>query len=155
MKEPMKLTSLLFALLLTLITGCTTLFQPSANCIDRGDGFCWEPETVQIPVDKFTWTINDAETASTKCGFKKPFEQATCVMARNRERKSCDIVSALTIEQATKVYVNSPLKGFHWQTLFCHEVDQHCGLNLCKTNPSGIQWKHSPDNLVIPLLTRY
>lgn len=142
----MKKRSAAAATLAAAIAGCA-LFQMPAHCTDRGDGICWWPSPVQIPVKTYTWEVDTPDNASKRCGYQMPFEHATCVMARNRERQSCDVVSALTEAQARVTptgAVNMRMKGA--RSIFQHEIEDHCGLMPGGT--LGIQWQHSEASVI-------
>ena len=87
MKEPMKLTSILFALLLTLITGCTSVYN-------------WTPEYPAS--EKVIWhTPISQEHLHTICGV--PASEMAGLKAcaiQLRETKTCHIYSILTEREA-------------------------------------------------------
>ena len=87
MKEPMKLTSILFALLLTLITGCTSVYnwQPEYPASEK---VIWHPPVVQ-------------EHLHTICGIpssEMPGLKACAIQLR--ATKTCHIYSTLTEREA-------------------------------------------------------
>lgn len=132
--------------ILASLTGCS-LFTPPAHCVDRGDGLCWFANPIQIPVATYTWEVDTADNASRRCGYAQPFHHASCVMARNRERARCDVVSALPESVARRTRAASPLMRFRPDTcansVLAHELQDHCGLNVCGGNHDGIQWLHA------------
>lgn len=136
------------------LAGCAA-FTPPAHCVDRGDGLCWFPAPLQIPVTKYDWEIDTTANANARCGYGMPWHNATCVMGRLRETGTCHIVSALTEDQAMTRISLSPLSRFpgRSQSIWCHEIESHCGLNVCGGNPTGTQWLHA-DGGVLDLLGR-
>lgn len=132
----------LLILAVLMLSGCATPSHPP--CVDRGDGLCWWVNPLQIPVDKYTWEVDTTAGANKRCAYATWNHNPACMMGRLKETKTCHIVSALTAEQAKRVVTNTPLMRFKPESLFCHELKDHCGLNVPTCGKTdGTQWQHS------------
>lgn len=128
--------SIIAGVILFALSGCAA-FQPPPDCVDRGDGLCWKVNPSQIPVGWFEWEVDTEENAAARCGNDTPFEDTSCMMWRT-SKGVCLIVSSLTLEEAKRTPIKTPLAPMGRITTVAQHELEHCGLG-----PDHIAWLHS------------
>ena len=98
-------------------------FDSPEYCVERGDGLCWFKMKIGVPTTSTRWIVDATGETARRCGYGWEYEQASCMLSRNKETGECVIVSVFTEEEAKLRFVGSRTNAVI--TVWQHER-MHC-----------------------------